>query len=390
MNRPHGTPLRCFVAMAFGEKDTDQIYSVIKRSLAPLQVATRRVDRIEHNDDIDDRIIAEIKQADLVIADLTYARPSVYFEAGYAQRAIPVVYTVRRDHFRARDDDPHGNRQVHFDLRMRNIIGWSSPKDPAFPKRLKARINKVIGPLVRQKNDRHRQNALIEAFDKLSLSDKRQSLLNAGIEYFRKLGYRIVTPGPPGVRQDGDSNGIDVPWHLEADAAYTFAAIRHTRTRFHCVFFQSTLSINTNLCKAYRSTFIRFHPYSVKTFSPPKTIPSRLREDVIICSLGSTGLRRLSTNIPSLRAGEVDQTLIYSAALAIPRRGEVVTVPRDVTFHVFESNQRLVRLCEELKKRLSTPAPLVQESSGLLPSSRPVAKMTPTVVKVRLAGLRTG
>jgi nucleoside 2-deoxyribosyltransferase len=88
-------------------------------------VATRRVDRIEHNDDIDDRIIAEIEKADLVITDLTYARPSVYFEAGYAQRAIPVVYTVRGDHFRARDADPHGNRQVHFDLKMRNIIAWS-------------------------------------------------------------------------------------------------------------------------------------------------------------------------------------------------------------------------------------------------------------------------
>jgi hypothetical protein len=34
-------------------------------------------------------------------ADLRYARPSVYFEAGYAERSVPVIYTVRRDHFRA-------------------------------------------------------------------------------------------------------------------------------------------------------------------------------------------------------------------------------------------------------------------------------------------------
>jgi nucleoside 2-deoxyribosyltransferase len=81
--------LRCFAAMAFGQKDTDAIFKILRRTLAPLGINAQRVDRIEHNDNIDTRIISEIEAADLVIADLTYARPSVYFEAGYAQRAIP-------------------------------------------------------------------------------------------------------------------------------------------------------------------------------------------------------------------------------------------------------------------------------------------------------------
>jgi nucleoside 2-deoxyribosyltransferase len=80
--------LRCFVAMAFGQKDTDAIFRALRKTLGPLGVNAQRVDRIEHNDNIDTRIISEIEAADLVIADLTYARPSVYFEAGYAQRAI--------------------------------------------------------------------------------------------------------------------------------------------------------------------------------------------------------------------------------------------------------------------------------------------------------------
>jgi nucleoside 2-deoxyribosyltransferase len=390
---PDRTPLRCFVAMAFGHRDTDQIYSVIKRSLAPIPVATRRVDRIEHNDDIDDRIIDEIKKADLVIADLTYARPSVYFEAGYAQRVIPVVYTVRSDHFHARDTDPHGNRQVHFDLKMRNIVGWSSPKDLTFPRRLKARIIKVVGPLVRRRNDRQRENALVGAFEKLSQKDKRQLLLRTGKEYFRKLGYRIIEPRR--LVGDGGSNEIVVAWQLEAGLGGTFAAIRHTRNRFHCVFFQSTPSIDAKLCDAYRATFIWHQPYSVSMFLAPKTIPSRLREDVIICSLGSNGLRRLRTNIPLLRAGEVDQTLIYDADLEIPRRGENLTVPRDVTFHVFESAQRLARLPEELKERFSRRDPLVQhQPSRPLPSSRQRAPhavvLKPLVVKVRPVGSRIG
>ena len=76
--------LRCFVAMAFAHKDTDAIFSALRKTLGPLGVNAQRVDRIEHNDNIDTRIISEIEAADLVIADLTYARPSVYFEAGYA------------------------------------------------------------------------------------------------------------------------------------------------------------------------------------------------------------------------------------------------------------------------------------------------------------------
>jgi nucleoside 2-deoxyribosyltransferase len=120
--------LRCFVAMAFGQKDTDAIFRALRKTLGPLGVNAQRVDRIEHNDNIDTRIISEIEAADLVIADLTYARPSVYFEAGYAQRAIPVIFTARSDHFRERDDDPNGNRHVHFDLKMRNIIAWSGDR----------------------------------------------------------------------------------------------------------------------------------------------------------------------------------------------------------------------------------------------------------------------
>ena len=104
--------LRCFVAIAFGQKDTDAIFSALRKTLGPLGVNAQRVDRIEHNDNIDTRIISEIEAADLVIADLTYARPSVYFEAGYAQRAIPVIFTARSDHFRERDNDPNGHSKT--------------------------------------------------------------------------------------------------------------------------------------------------------------------------------------------------------------------------------------------------------------------------------------
>lgn len=58
--------------MVFGHPDADAVYDAIKKALRPMHIRLIRVDRIEHNDDLDDRIIAEIERADFVLADLTY------------------------------------------------------------------------------------------------------------------------------------------------------------------------------------------------------------------------------------------------------------------------------------------------------------------------------
>ena len=52
--------IRCFVAMAFDRPDTDAMFAVIRRTLKPLGIVPRRVDRIEHNDNIDQKIISEL------------------------------------------------------------------------------------------------------------------------------------------------------------------------------------------------------------------------------------------------------------------------------------------------------------------------------------------
>jgi nucleoside 2-deoxyribosyltransferase len=184
--------LRCFVAMAFDHEDTDRVYGRIAAALLSMGITPIRVDRIEHNDDIDKRIITEIESADFVLADLTYARPSVYFEAGYAQRSAPVIYTARRDHFRAKDNDPDGNFRVHFDLQMKNIIAWTNETDAQFIMRLKARINKVIVPIVKGLNADTELKRQADAFNRRSLHDRQQSILNVGTLHFQQLGYRIV------------------------------------------------------------------------------------------------------------------------------------------------------------------------------------------------------
>jgi len=140
---------RCFVAMALNHEDSNAVYDKQIRPVAAVKdVDARRVDRIPHNDDIDDKIIEEIKSADFVIADLTYARPSVYFEAGYAERAgTPVIYTCRRDHLTRGAND---NLRVHFDLEHRNIIPWADHADTEFPAKLSDRIDLVLAATLPQ------------------------------------------------------------------------------------------------------------------------------------------------------------------------------------------------------------------------------------------------
>jgi nucleoside 2-deoxyribosyltransferase len=108
----------------------------IKPTLRREKLTVIRVDQKEHNRNINEVLMEELRAADLVIADLTYARRSVYFEAGFAERSAPVIYTARSDHFRSRSSDKHGNLPIHFDVSMRNVVAWTDPSDPTFCDRL--------------------------------------------------------------------------------------------------------------------------------------------------------------------------------------------------------------------------------------------------------------
>jgi nucleoside 2-deoxyribosyltransferase len=79
-----------------------------------------RIDLQEHNDKIDDRIIAEIRRCGLLIADFTGQRGGVYFEAGFAMGlGLPVIWTCRSDDV----------GDLHFDTRQYNHIVWDDPQD---------------------------------------------------------------------------------------------------------------------------------------------------------------------------------------------------------------------------------------------------------------------
>ena len=118
-----------FVAMWFSDEVRDAYESGIKAAIEAEQCGkfkAFRVDNLEHNNDVTDEIIAGIKEARFVVADLTGNRSGVYYEAGFAKGlGKEVILTCRKDWFDGDDD----SRKVHFDVNHLSIIVWETPEE---------------------------------------------------------------------------------------------------------------------------------------------------------------------------------------------------------------------------------------------------------------------
>jgi len=129
---------RCFVAMAFDSSlDEAYDYGILPAVSADSRYQAIRMDRVPHNEKICDKILAEIRQAQFVIADVTLGKQGVYFEAGFAiGLGLPVIWTCREDR----------QQDMHFDTRQYNHILWTSPQD--LREQLRDRILATIGKRV--------------------------------------------------------------------------------------------------------------------------------------------------------------------------------------------------------------------------------------------------
>jgi len=100
--RPRGSnePKRCFVLMPFDER-YDGHYHLIKRTIETglpfLSFEVVRVDRFESTETILRRIVENIAQADLAVADLSGNNPNVFYELGLAHGLLKHVILVGDD-----------------------------------------------------------------------------------------------------------------------------------------------------------------------------------------------------------------------------------------------------------------------------------------------------
>lgn len=124
-----------FVAMSF-DSSLDPVYEGgITPAIETCGYKALRIDRVEHNEKICEKIEAAIRSSRFIIADFTLNRAGVYFEAGLARGlGLPVVWTVK--------DNKDDIDNLHFDTRQYNHLRWIDEQD--LKERLKNRI-KALG-----------------------------------------------------------------------------------------------------------------------------------------------------------------------------------------------------------------------------------------------------
>lgn len=115
-----GRPGRCFVAMSFHPSLNEAYDRGIRAAVTECGFESVRIDLEHHNEKICDKILAEIRQSQFLVADFTRQRAGVYFEAGFAMAlGRPVIWMCREDDF----------ENTHFDTRQYNHIVWTVPDD---------------------------------------------------------------------------------------------------------------------------------------------------------------------------------------------------------------------------------------------------------------------
>ncbi|MGK2742312.1 hypothetical protein ACSHT0_15615 [Tepidicaulis sp. LMO-SS28] len=142
---------RAFVAMWFDKSMSDAYTLGIEPAIRDAGYEAIRIDQHEHNNKIDDEIIAAIRRSAFLVADFTAdfdlatnvdvnnpdrkcARGGVYYEAGFAHGLNkPVIFTCRADTI----------SRTHFDTRQYNHIVWTTPEE--LRERLGQRISATIG-----------------------------------------------------------------------------------------------------------------------------------------------------------------------------------------------------------------------------------------------------
>ncbi len=99
------------------DPNLDDVLDAIKEAGHRCGVQAERVDEPATNERVTDRILESIDRAEFVIADLTHAKPNVYYEAGYAHaRGKTPIYIARE------------GTNLEFDLKDYPVIFFQSLK----------------------------------------------------------------------------------------------------------------------------------------------------------------------------------------------------------------------------------------------------------------------
>lgn len=181
--------------MQIGNTELDRFYDeVLQPAIRACGLDPRRVDRHNQGELLKSEIIRGIEDAEIVVADITNARPNCYLEIGYTmglRKNSHLILMCREDHFPdSKGYAPDGPR-VHFDLAGYDILRWVPGEPETTCDNLIQRIKKRLALLAeRRQGERNQPDA--EWFEShLEVARKGMSARMASIQArFALLGER--------------------------------------------------------------------------------------------------------------------------------------------------------------------------------------------------------